>query len=599
VQTLGKYQLGELLGQGGMGAVYRSFHPLLNRQVAIKVMLGTIAADPEAHQRFIREAQVVAALSHPHIVNIFDVDVQNGQPYIVMDFVESGSLAARLRAGPLPLAEVLRLMIPLAEALEYAHRQGLIHRDLKPANVLLRSDGGPVLADFGLARAAQPDSAAKITATGAVLGTLAYMAPEQFSGQPTDARADIYALGVMLFEMLTGRPPFDGDSAQIMYGHLQQPPPAPRMLNPALPDEVERLVLRMLSKSPAGRPQSAAEVAAALRDIQAGGAATGATIALPNQLAPTIATRPSAGTLALDRAAPADKTPAQAPRRRSPILLAGAIAAIIVAVLAAVVLATRPSGTSTAGGATSEVARPTAAARPTQSAAAVETDPTAEPDTPTELEPESQPLLTNAKQAGPEQFSVGGLSYKQAKDSIWFFGEVRNDGKEERETIKIRINLFGANGKEVASKVGFASRSYLKPGEISPFSVLFSDADLPPPFADYQVEVSSSKATFQPGYTYRDLSIAAGPQVKRDQYGFIKVSGRVRNSGEKPAKFVQVFAVFYDRDGNVVGIGNSYAEVANDAPLDAGADARFELQGIVFSAPPARYHLFVEGSAPG
>src|SRR5688572_30188239 len=121
-----------------MGAVYRSFHPLLNRQVAIKVMLGTIAEDPEAHQRFIREAQVVAALSHPHIVNIFDVDVHNGQPYIVMDFVEGGSLAGRLRSGPLPLAEVLRLMIPLAEALSYAHRQGLIHRDLKPANVLLR-----------------------------------------------------------------------------------------------------------------------------------------------------------------------------------------------------------------------------------------------------------------------------------------------------------------------------------------------------------------------------------------------------------------------------------------------------------------------------
>ena len=227
-QTLGKYTLGELLGQGGMGAVYRSHHPLLNRPVAIKIMLANIAADPQAHQRFLREAQVVAVLSHPNIVNIFDVDVQDGQPYIVMDFAPGGSLAARLQAGPIGLDETLRLAIPLADALAYAHSQGLIHRDLKPANVLLRPDGSPVLADFGLARPAVADSAAQITATGAVMGTLAYMAPEQFSGRPADARADIYAFGVMLYEMLTGRVPFEGDSAQIMYGHLQQPPLPPR-----------------------------------------------------------------------------------------------------------------------------------------------------------------------------------------------------------------------------------------------------------------------------------------------------------------------------------------------------------------------------------
>ena len=165
-QTLGKYTLGALLGQGGMGAVYRSHHPLLNRPVAIKVMLANIAADPQAHQRFLREAQVVAVLSHPNIVNIFDVDVQDGQPYIVMDFAPGGSLAARLQAGPIALDETLRLAIPLADALAYAHGQGLMHRDLKPANVLLRPDGSPVLADFGLARPAVVDSAAQITATG-------------------------------------------------------------------------------------------------------------------------------------------------------------------------------------------------------------------------------------------------------------------------------------------------------------------------------------------------------------------------------------------------------------------------------------------------
>ena len=282
-QTLGKYTLGALLGQGGMGAVYRSHHPLLNRPVAIKVMLANIAADPQAHQRFLREAQVVAVLSHPNIVNIFDVDVQDGQPYIVMDFAPGGSLAARLQAGPIALDETLRLAIPLADALAYAHSQGLIHRDLKPANVLLRPDGSPVLADFGLARPIIGDSAAQITATGAVMGTLAYMAPEQFSGQPADARSDIYAFGVMLYEMLTGRVPFQGDSAQIMYGHLQQQPAPPRQLNPALPDAIERLILRLLAKNPDMRPQSAAELAAELRALQSTGAAIGPTMALSSQ----------------------------------------------------------------------------------------------------------------------------------------------------------------------------------------------------------------------------------------------------------------------------------------------------------------------------
>src|SRR5215218_1470890 len=283
MQTLGKYTLGALLGQGGMGAVYRSHHPLLNRPVAIKVMLANIAADPQAHQRFLREAQVVAVLSHPNIVNIFDVDVQDGQPYIVMDFAPGGSLAARLLSGPLSLDETLRLAIPLADALAYAHSQGLIHRDLKPANVLLRPDDSPVLADFGLARPISVDSAAQITATGALMGTLAYMAPEQFSGRPADARTDIYAFGVMLYEMLTGRVPFEGDSAQIMYGHLQQPPAPLRRLNPALPDAIERLVLRMLEKNPDMRPQSAAELAAELRALQSAGAAIGPTVALTAQ----------------------------------------------------------------------------------------------------------------------------------------------------------------------------------------------------------------------------------------------------------------------------------------------------------------------------
>jgi hypothetical protein len=577
-QTLGKYTLGELLGQGGMGAVYRSHHPLLNRPVAIKVMLANIAADPQAHQRFVREAQVVAVLSHPNIVNIFDVDVQNGQPYIVMDFAPGGSLAARLHAGPIALDETLRLAIPLADALAYAHGQGLIHRDLKPANVLLRPDGSPVLADFGLARPVVADSAAQITATGAVMGTLAYMAPEQFSGRPADARADIYAFGVMLYEMLTGRVPFEGDSAQIMYGHLQQPPPPPRQLNPALPDAIERLILRMLEKNPDMRPQSAAELAAELRALQSAGAAIGPTVALTAQH------------VGQPAAAKAESNSSS----RLPIVLTAVVAIAVVA--GAVLWASRP-GPLGNHPQPSPLSDPTA--RPTRAVIAIEQDPTpasATKPTAAPLIQENTPLLTDPQKTGPESFSIGGVSHKQNDDTLWFFGEVRNDGSAARESIELRINLLDAAGHEIASKTGYASMSYLKPGEISPFSVLFTKDDAPPPFERYQIEVRSKKADFQSGYTYRDLSVVPSPQARPDQYGFIKISGRVRNSGGQAAKFVQIFAVFYDQQGIVVGIADSYAETANDAPLAADADARFELQGVVFSGVPARYRLFVEGS---
>jgi serine/threonine-protein kinase len=589
-QSLGKYTLGELLGQGGMGAVYRSFHPLLKRPIAIKVMLASVATDPQAHQRFLREAQVVAVLSHPHIVNIFDVDVQNGQPYIVMDFAEGGSLAGRLRAGPIALEETLRLATALADALAYAHSQGLIHRDLKPANVLLRLDGSPVLADFGLARPAIADSAAQITATGAVMGTLAYMAPEQFSGQPADTRADIYAFGVMLYEMLTGRVPFDGDSAQIMYGHLQQPPPPPRRLNPSVPDAVEQLILRMLEKDPSLRPQSAAEVATALQALQSNGAATGPTVMLARGLPATVLAQPAGvPTSATSGTALADVS---SERRRQPWPLIGGAALLLTLVCAGV-------GLLAARAFPSDPGRATAQARPTRSAIVIERDPTAAPEpdgAPAALTREDAPLLTNAERGGPEPFSIGGTSYKQDNDSIWFFGEVRNDGEQPREAVELRVNLLDATGKEVASKTGYASMSYLKPGETSPFSVLFTKHDLPSGFEKYELEIRSSKADFKPGYTYRDLSILPDPQARQDEYGFIKISGRVHNDGEQAAQFVQIYAVFYDEAGQVVGLTNTFAETANDAPLDPGADARFEVQGIIFSGTPARYRLFVEGS---
>jgi hypothetical protein len=558
-----------------MGAVYRSFHPVLNQPVAVKVMQNTLAADPQAQQRFLREAQVVAGLAHPNIVNIFDVDIQDGRPYIVMEYLDAGSLADRLQAGPLTLAAALQLAAPLADALEYAHQRGLVHRDLKPANVLLRPDGSPVLADFGLARPVQTDSAAQITATGAVMGTLAYMAPEQFSGQPTDARADIYSFGVMLYEMLTGRLPFTGDSAQIMYGHLQQPPPSLRVARPDLPDSIEQLVQRMLSKDPAWRPQRMAEVASALRAIAAGTAATG----------PTVQARPASNPAAIAQ-------PGAAPTRGLVLGLAAGGVVLVLAIVAAVlvVLPLRRSATNSTPIVIATVALPRATVAEFDPPATARPSPTSVP-----LAEVPAALLNAAQAVGPEPFSIGGVSVRKDTDTVWFFGEVRNDAKEARESVEVRVILRDNAKQEVGSKRGFVDQHYLKPGEVAPFSILFTKDDRPLPFTTYDFEVISKPADFQLGYSYRELTLS-DVRAQRNDLGFIEVQGRVQNSGEQPTKFVQVSAIFYDAQGQVVGTSSGFAQTPNDDPLAAGATARFEISAVVFSAPPTRYRLFVEGS---
>lgn len=569
--TLGKYQLGELIGQGGMGAVYRSFHPHLNRPVAIKVLLN--ANDPETHQRFMREAQVVAGLSHPNIINIFDIDVADGRPFMAMELIEGGNLARRIANSPLPVAEALALLVPLTDALDYAHRQGLIHRDIKPANVLLRPDSVPILADFGLARPVLPSNV-QITATGAVLGTVAYMAPEQFTSGAVDARTDIYALGVMLFEMLTGHLPFEGDSGAILIGHLQQPPPSLRTVDPSLPAELERLIARMLAKDPAARPQNVVEIAADLRAISQAHAATGQTIAL----------RP-ASTIPVLRPAPA------APARSVPWAPLLALALVLIAAL---VLIFRPSRQVSVEPITVEpitIVLPTV--RPTT--AEVDAPTAALSPTPLDLERVSAPLLTDPQPAGPESFTVGGMSYLRKGENIWFYGEVRNDSQENRERIQIRINLLDESGKELATKIGYISLNYLKPGEIAPFLVLFSDGDTPQ-FASYAVEVRSDVDRFNVKSSFRALSMSE-VRLKQDRFGFIHISGRVRNDGDRSAKYVAVHAVFYDVEGKVVGIGTTYAETSSDNALPAGAEARFEMQESLFTGVPTRYRLFAEGLA--
>ncbi len=266
-KMLGHYCLLELLGRGAMAQVYRAHDPVSGTYVAVKILYPHLTGDEGFVARFHREAQAAASLDHPNIIRILDHGADGELSYLVMELIEGPSLKTVLQQRKEPLApeEAVSLIATLADALEHAHRQGIVHRDVKPSNVLLR-DGrldSPVLTDFGIARMIDATAA---TAAGTTLGTPTYMAPEQGEGQPGDARTDIYALGVILYELLTRRPPFEAESPYvIILRHMHTPPPPPRTLRPTLPEALETVVLRALAKEPAARYLTAAAFAAAAR----------------------------------------------------------------------------------------------------------------------------------------------------------------------------------------------------------------------------------------------------------------------------------------------------------------------------------------------
>lgn len=270
--TLGRYQLLAPLGAGGMGEVWRALDANLDREVAIKLLARGALGDDAMRERFRREAHVLARLSHPGVATIYDFDAQDGVDFIVMELVQGGSLEARLEQGALPVAEVTRLGAAIADALHDAHERGCLHRDLKPGNVVLTKGGQPKLLDFGLALLlAGAKGSEKITRTGMILGSLPYMSPEQLLGEADSASTDVYALGVMLFEMAAGRRPFVKERAEaLMFEIFGNAAPALRSIRADVPVELDRLVGDCLAKEPASRPATAAAVSAALRAIGSG-----------------------------------------------------------------------------------------------------------------------------------------------------------------------------------------------------------------------------------------------------------------------------------------------------------------------------------------
>lgn len=267
--NIGPYRILERCGQGGMADVYKGYHPLIDRYVAIKVLRSALASDEEFRRRFQREAAAVAAMRHPNIVQLYDFGQLGERFYMVMEYIEGGTLRDRLQVLPeenrrLPLAEVVAIVRGIAAALDYAHQRGIVHRDVKPANVMFTRDGDPVLTDFGIARMLGEGS---VTMAGVSIGTPDYMSPEQARGELATPSSDIYALGVMTYEMLTGRRPFSADTPfGVIVQHLQAAFPSPRSLDPSFPEALESVLRRALAKEPAARYPTAGELA---RELQA------------------------------------------------------------------------------------------------------------------------------------------------------------------------------------------------------------------------------------------------------------------------------------------------------------------------------------------
>jgi serine/threonine protein kinase len=262
-KTLGKYRILEPLGRGGMAQVFRAYHPQLDRYVAVKVLRSDLVDEEEFLARFRREARAVAALRHPNIVQIFDFDVENDLYYMVMELLEGDTLKAylnslRVHGERLSLGDLVRIFSDVLAGLAYAHSEGIIHRDLKPANIMLTRHGQAVLTDFGIA---QIIGGTQYTISGALMGTLSYMAPEQGLNGHSDARSDIYSLGIAYYEALTGTVPFDADTPlAILMKHINDPLPLPRKIDPTIPESFEKVALKALAKRPEDRFQTANEM---------------------------------------------------------------------------------------------------------------------------------------------------------------------------------------------------------------------------------------------------------------------------------------------------------------------------------------------------
>ncbi len=342
-----RYELGEILGFGGMSEVHLARDLRLSRDVAIKVLRADLARDPTFYLRFRREAQNAAALNHPAIVAVYDTgeaETDAGPlPYIVMEYVDGVTLRDIVRGeGPMAPRRTMEVIADVCAALDFSHRNGIVHRDIKPANIMINRAGSVKVMDFGIARAIS-DSSSPMTQTAAVIGTAQYLSPEQARGEQVDARSDVYSLGCVLFELLTGEPPFKGDSpVAVAYQHVREDPALPSSVNPDIPRELDSVILKAMSKNPANRYQSAADMRSDLVRVL-GGQRPSAPMVMNEEDRTTIigavdnssgryAAAAAAGTAASEPAAP---TPPSQGNRTLKMVLAGIAAIAIIGIIGA------------------------------------------------------------------------------------------------------------------------------------------------------------------------------------------------------------------------------------------------------------------------
>jgi serine/threonine-protein kinase len=354
-RTLGKYEITELLGRGGMATVYKGYQREIDRYVAIKVLPPHPGQDPQFVERFRLEARTVARLQHPHILPLYDYGVEDDILYLVTAYVEGGALSDRIDGGPMMLSEVEQILRQIASALDYAHRQGVIHRDIKPDNILLDKEGHALLADFGIVKIVEGDT--NLTGTGGLVGTPAYMAPEQGRGESVSNAADIYSLAVVVYEMITGHQPFQAETPmQIVLKHMNEPPPSITENMSTLPPGLERVMQRALAKNPVNRYSSAVEFAEDFaRAVHSDESFAGMQAEFH---------KPVASTLVLDPPTSQATTVIVQPGQ-NPLLLLGGFAIIAAMVVVIVVLLLNSSRVDTGGAAEASPTAQAVSVRPT------------------------------------------------------------------------------------------------------------------------------------------------------------------------------------------------------------------------------------------
>lgn len=423
-KQIGQYQIVEQIGQGGMATVYKAFQPSINRYVAIKILPSQYAQDPNFVKRFEHEAKAIAALEHPHILPVYDFGTQDGLTYMVMRYIPEGTLS-NLMGQPISNERVVRLIGAMARALDYAHKQGVVHRDIKPSNILIDKNGEALLTDFGIAKMMETTGATQLTGAGSVLGTPAYMSPEQAKGQTVDGRSDIYSLGVVLYELLTGQQPFRADTPlAVVLKHVSEPLAPPRTVKADIPEPLERIVLKAMAKDPAQRYQSAGEMEQALNTALQEVAGTIKTVTVPP------AAKPPTQDIT-------NVVPPPAPQKKSimgPILIGGAVVALLLC-LGGGALVYFMASTGDNGPTPTAVARSTVSIGVQKTATSTPVPPTDTPtssptplpatDEPTPAVPTSEPTISGDVVI-PELPDLGKILFQDDfsnNGNDWFEGE--------------------------------------------------------------------------------------------------------------------------------------------------------------------------------